>query len=198
MIPPMEFETERLRLRQWRTSDRDAFAGLNSDPRVMEFLPSVLTRSESDAMADRCQSLIEDRGWGFWAVERKDSGKFIGFAGLHVPSAPLPFQPCVEIGWRLAHDQWGFGHATEAATRAVGIAFDILRFPEIVSFTSVRNSRSRAVMERLGMVESTPFEHPSLPEGHPLRPHALYRLVRAPDPRCQVPSGSGRNTSAKS
>ena len=172
----MEVETERLRLRHWRASDRKPFAELNSDPRVMEFLPSVIKRSESDAMADRCQALIEDRGWGFWATERKDTREFIGFVGLHVPSAPLPFQPCVEIGWRLAHDQWGFGYATEAATKVLSFAFDVLHFPEIVSFTSVRNSRSRAIMEHLRMIESTPFEHPSLPEGHPLRPHVLYRI----------------------
>jgi RimJ/RimL family protein N-acetyltransferase len=174
----MEVETERLRLRHWRASDRKPFAELNSDPRVMEFLPSVIKRSESDAMADRCQALIEDRGWGFWAVERKDSGEFIGFTGLHVPSAPLPFQPCVEVGWRLGFLHWGQGFATEAARKALEIGFDHLQLPEIVSFTSVGNVRSRAVMDRLGMIESTRFEHPTLPEGHPLRLHILYRIQR--------------------
>jgi RimJ/RimL family protein N-acetyltransferase len=67
----------------------------------MELFPSPLTREESDSMADRCQSLIAERGWGFWAVELKANGVFIGFVGLHIPTAPLPFSPCTEVGWRL-------------------------------------------------------------------------------------------------
>lgn len=98
----IEFDTERLRLRQWQASDRAPFAALNADPAVMAFFPSLLTRAESDAMADRCASLITQRGWGFWAVELRRSGEFIGFVGLHQPSAELPFAPCVEVGWRLA------------------------------------------------------------------------------------------------
>ena len=102
MPNPIEFETERLFMRQWRPSDRAPFAELNADPRVMEYFPAPLERDESDALADRCQALIEQRGWGFWAVELKGSAEFIGFLGLHVPIAELPFSPCVEIGWRLA------------------------------------------------------------------------------------------------
>ena len=83
MTELIEFETDRLHLRQWQVADRDPFAALNSDPRVMEFFPSPLTRAESDAMADRCESLIHERGWGFWAAELKTNGSFIGFVGLH-------------------------------------------------------------------------------------------------------------------
>ena len=91
MIELIEFETERLRLRQWKPADREPFAALNADSRVMEFFPSPLTRTESDAMADRCQLLIKERGWGFWAAESKATQEFIGFVGLHTPSAELPF-----------------------------------------------------------------------------------------------------------
>lgn len=172
----IEFETDRLRLRQWKASDRDPFAVLNADPRVMEFFPSLFTRTESDAMADRCESLIQERGWGFWAVESKDLGEFIGFVGLHTPSALLPFSPCVEIGWRLAFEHWGKGLASEAAKGALRVAFQSLGLEEIVSFTAVGNRRSRAVIERLGMRESGTFDHPQVPEGSPLRLHSLYRL----------------------
>src|ERR1035437_3227922 len=103
MVKLIEFDTERLRLRQWNPTDRDPFAALNSDPRVMEFFPAMLTSAESDAMADRCQSSIDERGWGLWAAESKATHDFIGFVGLHIPSAELPFSPCVEIGWRLAY-----------------------------------------------------------------------------------------------
>jgi len=108
---PIEFQTTRLLLRQWTPADRAPFATMNADPRVMRHFPALLSRAESDAMADRCQALIEERGWGFWAVELKASGAFIGFVGLHTPSATLPFSPCVEIGWRLAADYWGQGSA---------------------------------------------------------------------------------------
>jgi len=176
MADLIESETERLRLRQWLPADREPFAALNSDSRVMEFFPSLLTRAESDAMADRCQSLIEERGWGFWAAECKAPREFIGFVGLHTPSAELPFSPCVEVGWRLAFQHWGKGFATEAASEALRVGFQLLHLREIVSFTTLGNRRSRAVMERLGMRESGTFEHPHVPESSGLRQHCLYRL----------------------
>jgi RimJ/RimL family protein N-acetyltransferase len=174
----IEFETERLRLRQWRAADREPFAALNSDPKIMEFFPSVLSRVESDAMADRCEALIQERGWGFWAAELKACGRFIGFVGLHAPSAELPFSPCVEVGWRLAFEYWGKGLASEAARGAVHVGFHSLGLKEIVSFTAVGNRRSRAVMERLGMRESGTFEHPQVAESCALRLHCLYRLPK--------------------
>lgn len=172
----IEFDTARLRLRQWRPADREPFAVLNADPKVMEFFPAPLDRSASDAMAERCQAIISERGWGFWAVELKQTNDFIGFVGLHIPSAELPFSPCVEVGWRLAFQHWGKGLATEAARGAVGVGFERLTLPEIVSFTAVRNVRSRAVMARLGMRKADTFEHPAIPVGSALRQHCLYRL----------------------
>jgi len=173
----LQLDTERLRLRQWNAADREPFAQLNADPRVMEFFPSPLARAESDAMADRCEALLRSRGWGLWAVELKSSRRFVGFIGLHVPSDELPFSPCTEIGWRLAHDCWGIGLATEGAKAAIRAGFEVLGLDEIVSFTAKLNLRSRAVMERLGMRHSQDFEHPAIPEGHALRPHSLYRLA---------------------
>ena len=178
MAELIEFETERLRLRQWTDADHDPFAALNADPRVMEFFPSPLTRAESDAMADRCRSLIEARGWGFWAAESKATREFIGFVGLHIPSADLPFAPCVEVGWRLAFLHWGKGFACEAARGALRVGFQSLGLAEIVAFTTVGNRRSRAVMERLGMAEAGGFEHPQVPADSVLRPHCLYRISR--------------------
>lgn len=177
MVKTLEFETERLRLRQWQTDDRDPFAQLNADLKVMEYFPAILTRAESDKMVDRCYTSIAERGWGLWAVETKDTRQFIGYVGLHIPAPELPFSPCIEIGWRLAFPYWGKGYATEAAKGALQIGFEVLHFPEIVSFTALCNVRSRAVMERIGMQETTePFEHPHVPVGSVLRQHCLYRL----------------------
>jgi RimJ/RimL family protein N-acetyltransferase len=175
----IQLQTVRLKLRQWCPGDRPPFAELNSHLEVMEFFPMPQSRSESDAMADKCEILIAERGWGFWAVEIKATGEFIGFAGLHIPSTILPFSPCVEIGWRLARPHWGKGYATEAARAALQVGFERLALQEIVSFTAVRNHRSRAVMERLHMVrgEET-FDHPDVPEESGLREHCLYRISR--------------------
>lgn len=175
----IEINTDRLRLRQWRAADREPFAALNADPAVMAHFPALLSRADSDALAQRCENLIAERGWGFWAAERLDSRQFIGFVGLHTPSPALPFSPCVEIGWRLAVPHWGQGFATEAARAALRVGFARLGLREIVSFTPLGNLKSRAVMERIGMCDKhQPFEHPMVPVGHELRTHCLYVITR--------------------
>jgi RimJ/RimL family protein N-acetyltransferase len=176
-----ELETERLLLRQWRPEDRAPFAALNADPEVMEHFPAPMTAAESDALADRLERLIEQQGWGLWAMQERATGRFVGFTGLAYPGFDAPFGPAVEIGWRLARDAWGQGLATEAARAATAFAFDELALDEIVSFTAVPNERSRAVMRRLGMRHdpAEDFDHPLVEQPH-LRRHVLYRL-RATD-----------------
>lgn len=174
----IEFNTARLRLRQWREADLEPFAQLNADPRVMEFFPSLLERQASDALAERLQSLIAERGWGVWAVENNDHS-FIGFVGLHVPNRALPFSPCVEIAWRLAYEHWHQGYATEAASGALKVGFEQLGLNEIVSFTSIHNLRSQKVMQRIGMnADQRTFRHPEVPDYSPLKEHVLYRIKR--------------------
>ncbi|WP_281649096.1 GNAT family N-acetyltransferase [Parendozoicomonas sp. Alg238-R29] len=176
----IEIETKRLLLRQWRESDFEPFAVINSDERVMEFFPDLLSKFESDERAKICQSLIAERGWGFWALEEKSSGRFIGFTGLHVPSDDLPFSPCVEIGWRLSPAHWGKGFVTEAAQASLNVAFTQLKLDEVLSFTVKDNVRSLAVMKRLGMTKQpSNFDHPALPEGHKLREHSLFKIKQS-------------------
>jgi RimJ/RimL family protein N-acetyltransferase len=183
VVPPSEWCTERLILRPWRDSDLSAFARLNDDPAVMEFLPQRLSRDESDAMAARISQDMERRGWGLWAVEVREAADragapFIGYVGLSVPSFDAHFTPCVEIGWRLAKPHWGLGYASEAAAAALRFGFDTLDLKQIVSFTVPSNKRSMRVMERIGMTRDLAgdFEHPRLSPGHPLRSHVLYRI----------------------
>ncbi|WP_420402444.1 GNAT family N-acetyltransferase [Nisaea sp.] len=173
-------ESARLLLRRWRPEDRAPFAALNASAKVTEFLPKQLTRAESDDLLDRVEAHFEKRGFGLFAVERKDTGACIGWTGLSVPRFEAPFMPAVEIGWRLAEEHWGHGYATEAARRVLEFGFGVLDLEEIVSFTVPANLRSQAVMERLGMRRDADgdFEHPLLEPGHPLRPHVLYRLRR--------------------
>lgn len=172
-------QTERLILRRWVSADRKPFAGMNSDPEVMKYFPSVLSREESDELADRIEEHVVTHGFGLWALEISDLASFAGFVGLSMPGFEASFTPCVEIGWRLARAYWGHGYATEAASATLAFGFDELRLDQIVSFTVPGNARSRRVMEKLGMTHDPrdDFEHPSLPEGHPLRRHVLYRKV---------------------
>jgi len=174
--------TDRLILRPWRPTDLAAFAALNADPRVMEFLPKLLDRSESDTMAARIAAHFAEHGFGLWAVEASGVAEFIGGIGLSVPRFQAHFTPCVEVGWRLAFEHWGHGYATEAARAALDFGFDQVGLQEIVSFTVPANHRSRRVMERLGMTQSRAddFDHPALPEGHALRRHVLYRIRDTP------------------
>jgi len=173
----MEIKTERLLMRHWRDEDLALFAKLNADADVMEYYPKILTTTESDAMADKISTLLNERGWGFWAVEQSSDRSFIGFVGLHKPLYELPVTPCVEIGWRLAKNFWGKGYATEAALAALEYAFQQLDLTQVYSFTSVSNYKSRSVMERIKMKNiHKNFEHPIIPIDHPLREHVLYKI----------------------
>jgi RimJ/RimL family protein N-acetyltransferase len=178
----MELTTKRLRLRLWRDEDLPAFAALNADPHVMQYMLRQLDRTQSDAFAQSIRENFDRNGFGLWAVEVVGVADFIGFTGLSVPRFEAHFTPCVEAGWRLAYDHWRRGYATEAACAARDYGFNQLGLKEIVSFTVPANWRSRKVMERLGMTYSPvdDFQHPLVPEGHSLRHHVLYRLAREP------------------
>lgn len=170
--------TERLLLRRFRASDRAAFAQLSADPRVTEYLAGALSREQSDALADRIEAHFDEHGFGLFALEITGVAPFAGYVGLSVPRFEAAFTPCVEIGWRLAAEHWGSGYASEAARAVLAHGFDVVGLDEIVSFTVPANTRSRRVMEKLGMSRraADDFDHPALPEGHPLRRHVLYRI----------------------
>jgi len=174
-----ELRTERLMLRRWRAQDRDAFAALNADPRVMAQFPAPLTRAESDFVLEQIEAGFEDHGFGIWAARTAADGNFIGLVGLSVVPFEEHFTPAVEIGWRLLPAAWGHGYATEAAHESLRFGFEEIGLGEIVSFASVGNTRSIAVMERLGMSRdlSGGFKHPLIDPQHPLAPHVLYRLT---------------------
>ena len=170
--------TQRLILRRWQESDRQPFAEINADPRVMEFFPNTLTREQSDRLINKIEGAFAQRGFGLCAVELQSDHKFIGFIGLSVPNFEAHFTPCVEIGWRLATHAWGQGFATEGARAMTNYAFNTLKLDSLVSFTTEQNLRSRRVMEKIGMTfdPTDSFDHPILPDGHLLRRHVLYRL----------------------
>ncbi len=162
-------------LRDWKESDFEPFAEMNSDPEVMRYFLEPATRSKSLDTFSRIRKEIAQRGWGVWAVEA--DGRFAGMVGLHVPEWQLPFSPCVEVLWRLRKEFWGRGIAHEAANQAIDYGFVKAGLAEIVSFTTPPNLRSIRLIERLGFERDHEgdFDHPAVPEGHPLRHHVLYR-----------------------
>jgi RimJ/RimL family protein N-acetyltransferase len=171
--------TDRLIMRRWRDSDREPFAELNGDAETMQFFPSTMDRAGSDALVDRIEASFERQGFGLWALEVAATGRFIGFTGLNPMPDGVPGAGGMEVGWRLRKDAWHHGYATEAARAALGVAFDGARLDEIWSMTATLNEPSQAVMRRIGLTEHGFFEHPSVPEGSPIRPHVLYRIARA-------------------
>lgn len=173
-------ESERYRLRHWRDEDLEPFARMSADPQVMQFLGPLLSRKESDRIANLHRERTSLLGYGFWALELPGEVSFGGFVGLSSPTWEAPFTPCVEVGWRLAPELWGRGLATEAAKAVLRLGFERYGLKEILSFTVPANVRSRRVMERIGMARDPDgdFDHPRVPEGNPLRRHVLYRLSR--------------------
>ncbi|WP_430513932.1 GNAT family N-acetyltransferase [Pannonibacter phragmitetus] len=178
----MIIETERLVLRPWKDEDLEPFAALCGDPEVMRYFVKPLSIGETQALIARIREKEEADGFCFRPVMCKADGAFIGMVGLARPQfpAPVPFAPCVEIGWRFARSAWGQGYASEAARAWLRFGFETLELDEIVAFTTVKNAPSRKVMERLGMTydPADDFDHPAVPSGHPLLRHVLYRLSR--------------------
>jgi RimJ/RimL family protein N-acetyltransferase len=169
--------TERLILRRWAEADRDAFAAINMDPYVMATLGPLMSREASDAFVDRIEACFEQRGWGLWCVEVVGGPACIGYVGLWPMPVDVAHLPEVEIGWRIASEQWGKGYAPEAAQAVLGDAFTRLGLDEVGSITALINDKSRRVMEKIGLVHdpTEDFDHPRLAPADPLVRHVLYR-----------------------
>ena len=176
MTDPVTIETDRLVLRPYREADRAAFAELNGHPDVGAWLAGVQTREQSDAMMDRINAHIGEKGYGFWAAERKADGRLIGAIGLLTMGDDLPAPSALELGWRVHPDAQGTGLATEGAAAAKAWALANLDIPEIVAITAESNVRSQNVMRKIGLRPdpSRDFDHPRLAEDHPLRRHVFW------------------------
>ena len=174
----IQLETERLLLRQWKDTDRDAYFALNADPEVRRFFPATLSREESDLSLDNLHQHLDEKDWGLWAVEVKETGELAGLTGLWPMPEGFPATGAPEVGWRLAKAHWGKGYAPEGARAALEHAFTVLDLPEVVSMTTVTNAPSRRVMEKIGMTRNPQddFENPTLP-GWWGAPHVLYRIT---------------------
>ena len=175
----MQLETERLVLRSWRPEDLGPFATICADPQVMATLGPVMDRAQTAALIDRVTAMEAAHGHTFWALERREDAALIGWCGV-IRGTDGPVEDKAEIGWRLARECWGHGYATEAARATLGWLFAHLADDAGWAITHTGNTRSRAVMERLGMRyrPELDFAHPRVAADNPLRPHVTYVLAR--------------------
>jgi ribosomal-protein-alanine N-acetyltransferase len=177
---PQTIETARLRLRPWTDADIEAWADMNADPRVMEFFPGTVERERSRQQAQLLRADLKKNGYGWFVMERKDAPGFAGVLALDDIRHDMPFRPLREIGWRLPVSSWGQGYATEGASALLDLAFGKLGWDEVVAMTAAINTRSRRVMEKLGMTydPAEDFDHPRVPDGMAIKRHVLYRIKK--------------------
>ena len=144
-----QLETERLRLRLFTHDDLPVMHILNSDPDVVKYaddpvkdIDETRQRLEQGPLAD-----YEKYGYGRFAVELKETGKFIGFCGIkYLPEIDLP-----EVGYRYMKEYWGKGIGTEAAKVCVEFARDDLKIKKLIALIVPENIGSIRVAEKLGM-----------------------------------------------
>ena len=156
-------ETDRLRLRPWRPAeDLPALAALNAEPQVMRWVAPnrPLRPEESAALLQRIGDHWREHGYGLWAVEPREGGGCIGFAGLAIPSFLPAVLPAVEVGWRLAPAWWGRGLATEAGAAAIEWGFGGLGLDRLISIIYPDNTASLRVADKLGMTRWATEQHP--------------------------------------
>jgi RimJ/RimL family protein N-acetyltransferase len=152
-------ETDRLLLRNWREADIAPFLAHTNTPAVMRWLGGV----EDEARARIRERIIPwqtERGFTFWAVERKADREILGFCGIKIADTPgSPIEGQYEIGWRLREDAWGQGYAKEAAIASLDFAFDSLGADRVVALTFPGNEPSWGLMERLGMTRRPELDY---------------------------------------
>ena len=143
-----ELRTERLVLRGLRASDWNAYAAINADPVVRDWLGgNLLSREQSWAQMETFLGQWVLRGYGIFAVQV--DGDLVGRVGiLHPADWPEP-----ELSWTLAAPFWGRGLATEAAAEVRRWVFERFNWDRMVSYISPENTRSRRVAEKLGAVQ---------------------------------------------
>lgn len=176
MNAPYIFTSERLGFRNWTDADITPMSKMNADPEVMKYFPATQTTEETTAFIQRMRDLYSEKGFCYFAVDRLDTGEFIGFIGLMGKTFEADFTPCTDIGWRLSRKHWGIGFATEGAKRCLDFALGTLGLNKVVSMCPIINTPSEAVMKKIGMQKVKTFEHPLLENDERLRTCLLYSV----------------------
>jgi len=170
------FKSKRLCFRNWIETDLSKMATINSDPKVMEFFPSTLTREQTAAFIERMQIGYAEHGFCYFAVDLLKTNEFIGFIGLHNQTFESEFTPCVDIGWRLNSNYWNKGYATEGAKKCLGWAFKHFNLENVMAIAPSINLNSIKVMKKIGMQKVKHFNHPTLAGNERLEDCVLYQI----------------------
>ena len=171
------FKSERLGFRNWLESDIEIMSKINSDEKVMEFFPGIVSKDQTIEFIDKMQGQFKEKGFCYFAVEKLENNNFIGFIGLSEKSFKAEFTPCIDIGWRLNSKEWNKGYATEGAKRCLQYANEVLKLEKIVSIAPKINLKSELVMKKIGMEKVLEFEHPLLINDERLRDCVLYQIL---------------------
>ncbi len=171
------FTSKRLGFRNWKKSDLSFLFEMNSNKEVMKYFPSIQSEKQCEDFIDRMQKQFEKHKYCYFAVEKIETKKFIGFIGLSLQTYEADFNPSVDIGWRLLPDFWRNGYATEGAKRCLHYGFEVLNLHEIVSVAPEINIASITVMEKIGMKKHSSFKHPLLQEYPTIAPCVLYTIT---------------------
>lgn len=166
MNKPYIFTSARLGFRNWRPADVSAMAAINADPEVMRYFPATQNQEQTAAFIQRMQQLYAAKGFCYFAVETLADEDFIGFIGLAWQEYAAPFTPCVDVGWRLKPEAWGYGYATEGGKRCLDFAFNDLGLEQVIATAPLANVKSIKVMQQIGMQPLLQFKHPAL-TAHP-------------------------------
>jgi RimJ/RimL family protein N-acetyltransferase len=149
-------DTPRLRLRGFTESDFPDYRALVGDPAVMRYLGDGRPLGEIDAWRQLATILGHWtlRGFGLWAVEERESGRFVGRVGLLEPGG----WPGLEVAYTIAPGVWGRGYAREAAGAALHHAQVVLGRSDIISIIRPDNEASVRVATALGASRSHAIE----------------------------------------
>lgn len=169
--------TDRLGLRNWKSSDEAPFAEMCADPEVMQQFPKPLSTDESIALIKRLQSHFEKYGYCYFAVDILDTSEFIGFIGLANQTWESEFTPCVDIGWRLKRSAWGQGYATEGAKACLDAAFSKFNVSEVLAFATDTNLPSQKVMKKIGMNDIGTVQHPQIIDDPRFQYCVVYKSI---------------------
>ena len=144
--------TLRLSLREFTLADASDMFRLDSDPRVTRYIGNgkPTPRTEIDTRLARIiRNYALFPGLGSWYATRRDTGAFVGWYTLKY----CPPTCDVEVGYRLLHDAWGQGLATEGATELVRYAFDDLGLARVIGVTHRDNQVSQRVLMKAGLAD---------------------------------------------
>lgn len=169
------FTSERLGFRNWRLTDIDPMHEINSDEKVMEFFPGLPTISQTTEFVERMKKQFEDNKFCYFAVEKLEDNKFIGFIGLCEQSYNAEFTPCIDIGWRITSKEWHKGFATEGAKRCLEYGLNDLKIETIYSIAPKINTKSEHIMTKIGLQKQYEFEHSLLTNNDRLKICVLYK-----------------------